>query len=80
MVFLPKDSSKEMVETYTMAFQKVLSRPDFAEISKKRLGVYPQATGEKANTFLRQGTVVDPKAISWIKGWLKDRYGVELKS
>ncbi len=78
MVFLPKGTKPEIVDAYTKAFQAVLARPDFAEISKARLGVYPQATGAKAQEFLKQGTVVDPAATSWIKGWLKDRYGVEL--
>ena len=78
MVFLPKGTSEEIIDTYTTAFQTVLASPDFPEISKTRLGIYPQATGEKARAFLKMGTVVEPKAIAWIKNWLKERYGVEL--
>ena len=79
MVFLPKGTDPAVIDAYTAAFNQVLARPDFSMISKKRLGVYPQATGDKAKAFLKKGTQVDPKAIAWIKRWLKERYGVELK-
>ncbi len=78
MVFLPKDTPAEIVDAYATAFQAVTERADFAEISGKQLGVYPQSTGEAADKRLKLGTVVDPEAIDWIKTWLKDRYGVEL--
>ncbi|MEM7178417.1 MAG: tripartite tricarboxylate transporter substrate-binding protein [Pseudomonadota bacterium] len=78
MVFLPKGTDQEIIDTYSAAFKKVTERPDFAEISKKRLGVYPQLTGSGADAKLKQGTQVDPDAIAWIKNWLKERYNVEL--
>ncbi|MEO0994144.1 MAG: tricarboxylate transporter, partial [Pseudomonadota bacterium] len=78
MVFLPEGTDQEIVDAYTAAFEAVIARPDFAEISKKRLGVYPQSTGEAAKVKLQQGTVVDEKAKSWVKAWLKDRYDVDL--
>ncbi len=79
MVFLPKGTDQGIVDTYSAAFKAVTERADFAQISKKRLGIYPQATGAKAASFKNLGTKVDPKATTWIKGWLKERYGVELK-
>lgn len=79
MVFLPKGASDELVETYSNAFKKVTERPDFPEISKDRLGVYPQATGMAAATFKKMGTDVDEKAKTWVKDWLQSRYGVKLK-
>ncbi|WP_299393957.1 tripartite tricarboxylate transporter substrate binding protein [Pelagibius sp.] len=79
MVFLPNGTDQEIIDAYTAAFQAVIERPDFAQISKSRLGVYPQATGAKAETFKTAGTVVAEEPIVWVKGWLKDRYGVELK-
>ena len=78
MVFLPKGTSQDIIDTYSMAFKKVTERPDFAEISKARLGVYPQSTGDAAKAKLVQGTVVADSAKSWIKNWLKERYGVNL--
>lgn len=78
MIFLPKGTPKDIVDTYTAAFNRVLARPDFKEKSKKQLGIYPQATGEKATVMLKQGTDVPEKAKAWVKKWLKDRYGVNL--
>ena len=79
MVFLPKGASQDLIDTYSNAFKSVTERPDFPEISKKRLGVYPQATGSAADTFKKMGTAVDEKAKTWVKNWLEKRYGVKLK-
>jgi hypothetical protein len=79
MVFLPKGAPQEAIDTYTEAFNKVLARPDFAEISEARLGVYPQMTGKQAVATLKLGTVVDPKAKAYVQNWLMERYGVSLK-
>jgi len=78
MVFLPKGASQEMIDTYSNAFKAATQKADFAEASKKRLGIYPQATGATAEAFKKRGTEVDQTALDYIKGWLKDRYGVEL--
>lgn len=78
MVFLPGDADQDIVDAYTDAFNTVLARDDFAEISAKRLGVYPQMTGEAAQTQKALGTEVSAEAKAFVKGWLKDRYGVEL--
>ncbi len=78
MVFLPEGTDPAIVDAYTAAFQAVIARPDFAEISKARLGVYPQSTGAAAEVKLQQGTQVPAEAKAWVKNWLKERYGVEL--
>lgn len=78
MVFLPKGTDQDVIDTYSAAFKAVVERPDFADISKKRLGVYPQSVGEAAKAKLVQGTVVNDSAKDWVKNWLKERYGVEL--
>ncbi len=78
MVFLPKGATEEMIETYSAAFETVKARPDFKEISAKRLGVYPQMTGQKADAALKQAITVPAEAKTFIKDWLKERYGVSL--
>ena len=78
MVFLPKGTSRDIIRTYSKAFARIIKRPDFAQISKKRLGVYPQSVGRAARKKLTQGTVVEASATSWIKNWLSERYGVAL--
>lgn len=79
MVFLPKGSNQEQIDTYTRAFNKVIARADFPEVSVKRLGKYPQMTGSKAKAALRQAITVDAQAESYVKDWLKSRFGVDLK-
>ncbi len=78
MVFLPKGASQEAIDTFTKAFNDVLARSDFAEISKARLGIYPQMTGDQATATLKLGTEVNDKATAFVKNWLQERYGVSL--
>lgn len=79
MVFLPKGASEDAIATYTKAFNDIIARDDFAEISAKRLGVYPQMTGDQANATKNLGTNVDPKAKAFVINWLNEAYGVTLK-
>ncbi len=79
MVFLPNGASADAIATYTKAFQDVQARADFAEISSKRLGKYPQMTGEKAATALASATVVPAEAKDFVVNWLQEKYGVSLK-
>ncbi|MCV6592023.1 MAG: hypothetical protein OIF48_03655 [Silicimonas sp.] len=79
MVFLPKGADADAMKTFTEAFNAVIARDDFAEISAKRLGVYPQMTGDMATATLKLGTEVDPSAKAFVVDWLKDAYGVSLK-
>jgi len=71
MVFLPKGTPDDIIQTYSDAFAKVISAPDFADKSKKRLGVYPQAVGAKAEALKKQATTVDAASKAWIQNWLK---------
>ena len=79
IAFLPAGTDKAIVDTFTAAFEEVKSRPDFAEISKKRLGKYPVYTGSGATAALSQALEVPESAKGFVKGWLSDSYGIELK-
>ncbi|MBF0279763.1 MAG: tricarboxylate transporter [SAR324 cluster bacterium] len=79
MVFLPKGTSREIIDTYTEAFNKIFNHPDFPAKSKKRLGTYPQLTGAGAALNLKQATTVSDSSKAWVQNWLKDRFGVNLK-
>ena len=79
MVFLPQGADDAAIAAYTEAFNKVLARADFPEISKKRLGVYPQMTGDKATATLKLGTEVPAEAKAFVVNWLDEAYGVSLK-
>lgn len=78
MVFLPNGASADAIATYTAAFDAVKARPDFAEISGKRLGKYPQMTGAAAQGALVSGTSVSPAAKAFVVNWLQEKYGVSL--
>ena len=78
MVFLPNGAPDEAVATYTAAFEAIKNRDDFAEISAKRLGVYPQMTGAEAMGALASATEVPAEARDFVVNWLSDRFGVAL--
>ncbi len=79
MAFLPAGTDAEIVDTFAKAFETVKSRADFAEISAARLGKYPVYTGGGASSALSQAISVNDDAKGFVKGWLKEAYGVELK-
>ena len=79
MLFLPKGSPPEAIETYINAIRAILNRPDFAEISEPHLGKYPQMTGKPAEVALKSVFSVPPEAKAFVVKWLEDRYGVTLK-
>ena len=79
MVFLPAGAPDEAIATFTEAFETIKARDDFAEISAKRLGQYPQMTGEQAQATLEQGTQVPDEAKAYVTNWLQERYGVSLQ-
>ena len=79
MVFLPAGAPEEAIATYGAAFEAIKARPDIAEISSGRLGVYPQMTGAAATGALSSATNVPQAAKDFVTGWLADRYGGTLK-
>ena len=79
IAFLPTGTDPEIVETFSNAFAKIAARPDFKEISAKRLGKYPMYTGAAAKGALANAITVNEEAKTYVKAWLKDDFGVELK-
>jgi tripartite-type tricarboxylate transporter receptor subunit TctC len=79
LAFLPAGTPDDVTATYTAAFEAVVARSDFAEISTKRVGKYTVFTGDGANTALSTATNVPESAKSFVKSWLEDKYGVVLK-
>jgi len=79
MVFLAAGAPDEAIATFTEAFAAIQERDDFAEISRARLGVYPQMTGAAAQTALSSATDVPQGAKDFVINWLSERYGVVLQ-
>ncbi len=78
LAFLPGDTPQEVVDTYTAAFEAVVARADFGEISSKRVGKYSVFTGAGAQSALNTATSVPDEAKAYVLDWLKTSYGVEL--
>ncbi len=79
LAFLPAGTPQDVIDTYTKAFEDVVARADFAEISSKRVGKYPVFTGEGAQSALGTATQVPEAAKTYVTGWLQEAYGVSLK-
>lgn len=78
MIFLPKGTPSDIIETYRAAANAVIADADFPEKSKKSLGIYPQLTGEAAQIAKKSATQVPSKAKQWVKDWLERKYQVKL--
>ena len=78
LAFLPAGTPQEVIDTYVAAFEMVRNRPDFAEISSKRVGKYTMFVGEGAQGALDSATNVPDSAKAFVLSWLKEAYGVEL--
>ncbi len=79
LAFLPAGTPQEVIDTYTAAFEAVVARDDFAEISAKRVGKYEVFTGVGAGAALGTATSVPDEAKAYVTNWLKESYGVTLK-
>jgi tripartite-type tricarboxylate transporter receptor subunit TctC len=79
MVFLPKETPQEVVDTYTKAFNDIIARPDFKKLAEATLGDYPQMTGNAAKKAKGLATEVPDAAKAYVVKWLEDDYGVKLK-
>ena len=78
LAFLPAGTDQEIVDTFVAAFEEIKARPDFAEISSKRLGKYPMYVGADAKAALGAAITVDASAKEFVVNWLKEDFGVEL--
>ena len=78
-IYLPSSAPQELIDAYTAAFEAIKARPDFAEISAKELGKYPQQTGAAAVTATEQAITISPEAKQYVLDWLKEDYGITVE-
>ncbi len=69
-LFLPKGTSKEIVDAYVQAIERVLKDPEFLKAAEEDLGAYEQYTGQRAQRLVEQATTISPEAKQWVKDWL----------
>ena len=62
----PAGTDQEIVNTFANAFAEIKARPDFAEISAKRLGKYPMYTGADAKAALGNAITVNAEAKGFV--------------
>ena len=79
LAFLPAGTPQDVIDTYSAAFESVIARPDFAEISTKRVGKYPVFVGNGSQSALATATSVPDSAKVFVTNWLQEAYGVQLK-
>ena len=79
MIFLPASADQAVVDTYTKALNDIKARADFASLSEKTLGLYPQLTGAGAEKAKAAATQVTPEAKQWVLDWLKEDFNVTLE-
>ncbi|MCE2516628.1 MAG: tricarboxylate transporter [Alphaproteobacteria bacterium] len=79
IAFLPAGTPTEISDAYAAAFAKIQARPDFAEISAKRLGKYPMYVGGDAKAALGGAITVSDSAKAYVTDWLQADFGVSLK-
>ena len=78
-IFLPKGTSKDIVDTYVQALDKVVKTPAFKEKAADELGEYEQAVGPAARQAMKVALTIDPKAKAWVKDWLTRRFEVKFE-
>ena len=78
MIFLPKGTPKEIVDTWRAAAEKVVKAPDFAKAAEKALGDVDQGTGKRADALYKLATDVDPKSKDWVRNWLTKKFDAKL--
>lgn len=78
MVFLPKDTSDDIVATYQKAFEDMKADPDYQANKKAVLGTYEQVTGKLAKALFEKGTTIAPELRTQVVDMLAADYGVKL--
>lgn len=79
LVYLPGNASADVVDMYAKAFADILARPDFAELSARELGVYPQMIGPAARVAHEAAITVSDEAREYVLSWLAEAYGVTMQ-
>ncbi|MGO4916156.1 tripartite tricarboxylate transporter substrate-binding protein [Pseudogemmobacter sp. W21_MBD1_M6] len=78
MVFLPKDTSQEIVDAYQAAFEAMKADPDYQANKVAVLGTYEQVTGKAADALFAKGTRISPELRKLVVDMLAADYGVKL--
>lgn len=78
MVFLPKDTSQEIVDAYQAAITAMKADPEYQANKEAVLGTYEQVVGKAADALFKKGTVISPELRKQVVDMLAADYGVKL--
>lgn len=77
MIFLPKDVSPAVLETWRESTKVLVNQPDFKAKSDAVLGDYPQLTGPTAQAALKTALSLDEANRNWVRNWLTEKYNTK---
>jgi len=75
---LPKGTPDAMVDVWVETVKKIVADKEFRGKAKKVFGPYEQSYGKDASKVLRMATGVSPETKTWLKGWIKKRFNVDI--
>lgn len=78
MILLPKETPKDIIDTWRAAAEQVVKAPDFDKAAAKALGDVDQGLGKKAQTLFKLATEVDAESKEWVRNWLIKKYNAKL--
>jgi tripartite-type tricarboxylate transporter receptor subunit TctC len=76
---LPEGTPKDVVEAWRNAARMMLKDADFITKKAKIFGAYPQTISDQALEVRDAATKISPEAKAWLKPYLKENHGVDLK-
>ena len=77
-IALPKNASKEVIDTYQKVVKQIAADPKFKKIAEKRFGKLPISFGADAKKILKDATSIKPETRKWIKAFIKKKYDVNI--
>jgi tripartite-type tricarboxylate transporter receptor subunit TctC len=77
LLVLPKDTPKEIVETYRAAVRQMRNDPEYREKRDAAIGEYEQLTDKAGEELYREGTTITPAARQWVRDFLSKNYSVK---
>jgi tripartite-type tricarboxylate transporter receptor subunit TctC len=78
MVFLPKDTSAEIVAAYQTAVTAMKADPEYLASKEAVLGTYEQVTAKAADALFKKGTVISADLRKQVVDMLAAEYNVKL--
>jgi hypothetical protein len=79
LLVAPRETADEIVAAYAEAVQRMKTDPEYLAKKHAELGDYEQLTGAEAERQYALATHVPAEQRAWIRGWLTDRFHLNLE-